>query len=340
MGGWWSGLCGRFAALAASAFGVGSVSAATGGIRSGGMMMGLSGGRSGVYGGGEAKIANRSLAAASSARAAAVGVHPLELSLDCHMLCHVSEGSSLLVPSLSGDSEDESGWLCPWLRAGRDAADDSEDEFPWRSNHVVDAGGIGASSAVSSASGGCVVHVHACLPCGVNCHPGWLGNAGALCHACEALSPSAGWSQPFLCCHDVAGYVVSATVVVGSWACQWAWSQALADCSQGGACQRASCQLLLFQSPAFHAITRGRFSTGGDKLSRRQERNGCLGTLPVVLQIKHANEKRSIVLGIHHVALRHVSDLCIMHERLMDNPVEIAANITNGLRVTSRDVES
>ena len=203
MGGWWSGLCGRFAALAASAFGVGSVSAATGGIRSGGMMMGLSGGRSGVYGGGEAKIANRSLAAASSARADAGGVHPLELSLDAHMLVHVFDAS------LSGDSDDESGW-----------PEGSGIEFPWRSNHVVDAGGIGASSAVSSASGGCVVHVHACLPCGVNCHPGWLGNAGALCHACEALSPSAGWSQPFLCCHDVAGYVVSATVVVESWACQ------------------------------------------------------------------------------------------------------------------------
>ena len=214
MGGWWSGLCGKFAALAASAFRVGSVSAAIGGMDSGGMMMGLGGGRGGACGGGEQKMFNRSLAAASSATADSGGVHPLELSLDAHILVHVFDAS------LSGDSEDESGWLCPWLRAGRDAADDSEDEFPWRSNHVVDAGGIGASSAVSSASGGCVVHVHACLPCGVNCHPDWLGSAGALCHACVAWSPSAGWSQPFLCCHGVAWYVVSATVVVESWARQ------------------------------------------------------------------------------------------------------------------------
>ena len=164
--------------------------------------------------GGEEKLAHRSLAAAFSATGDPGGVHPLVLSLDCHMLRHVSEGSCLLEPSLPDDSDEKSGARHDMIieRCGV--------VFPWRSNHVVEAGGICASPGVSSASWDCVVHVHACLPCGVDCHPGWLGNAGALCHACEAWSPSAGWSQPFLCCHDIAGYVVSATVVVESWACQ------------------------------------------------------------------------------------------------------------------------
>ena len=92
----------------AVAFGVGTVSAATCCVRGKGMTMGVSGGRSGVYGGLAALASGGSLAAVFAATGDPGGVHPLALSLDCHILVHVFD------TSLSGDSEDESGWLCPW----------------------------------------------------------------------------------------------------------------------------------------------------------------------------------------------------------------------------------
>ena len=99
--------CGR--AGPAAAFGVGTVTGASCGVRSKGMAMGVSGGSSGVYDGLAALAAGGSHAAVVAATGDPGGVHPLALSLDCHILCHVFESSPLLDASLSGDSEDESG---------------------------------------------------------------------------------------------------------------------------------------------------------------------------------------------------------------------------------------